>query len=143
IKYCQVCGLKFKRWTEPDLEHVLPLSLGGEDNYLNWQLLCKRCNKDKSSLFGIASVNRAFILSDSKVFKYSSGQEQIKKIPKNYRYLVMERDKRKCTLCANDHTNKQLYVTIQNKDEIVHYDNLYTICDVCLRAKNIPKTETL
>lgn len=143
VKRCQICGYKFKNWQEASLEHVLPLSLGGIDDSNNWQLLCKRCNRDKSSLFGISHINRSYIISDLKVLKHQSLNQQIKSLPDNYRYLVMEKNKRKCSLCENNNTNKELYVTIKDKHEIINFDNLFTICDVCLRSKNIHKTETL
>lgn len=143
IQRCQICGYKFKNWQETSLEHVLPLSLGGIDDSTNWQLLCKRCNKDKSSLFGISAINKSYIISDLKIFKYQSLKDQIKKLPNNYRYLIMEKNKRQCTLCENSNANTNLYVTIKNKNEIISFDNLHTLCDVCLRAKNISKTETL
>lgn len=143
IERCQICGYQFKSWTDSNLEHVLPLSLGGDDSPINWQLLCRQCNNEKSSLFGINSINRTIVFSDIKIFQYNTTETQLSNIPKNYRYLVIERDQRSCSLCTNTHKDKKLYVTIKNKDEIVNYDNLYTICEVCARIEKIPKRELI
>jgi len=137
IKRCEICGKRFLRKDKASLEHVLPLSLGGDDNETNWQLLCKRCNNDKSSLFGITSVDRVRLMVTDKIFKYRTIEEQILAVPKNYRYLVMERDKRSCSDCSNTCRSIELYVTINSRDEIVHFDNLYTLCKNCITSKSI------
>lgn len=52
---CQLCGVKTpkeKRGTyapdAPELDHIMPLSKGGEHSYLNTQCACRRCNGLKS-----------------------------------------------------------------------------------------------
>ena len=54
---------------------------------------------------------------NDKIFKYRTIEEQLSVIPKNYRYLVMERDKRSCSECSNTCNHIELYVTINSKDE--------------------------
>lgn len=51
---CQLCGIKTpitKRGTynndAPELDHIIPLSKGGEHSYRNVQTLCRRCNSIK------------------------------------------------------------------------------------------------
>lgn len=53
---CQICGaktLKSKRGSfhprAPELDHILPLSLGGPHSYLNTQCACRSCNARKGS----------------------------------------------------------------------------------------------
>lgn len=53
---CQLCGVKTprsKRGTyhdkAPELDHVQPLSLGGEHSYRNTQCACRACNLKKSN----------------------------------------------------------------------------------------------
>jgi len=53
---CQLCGKKTpkaKRGTysrnAPELDHIMPLSLGGEHSYRNTQCLCRSCNGSKSN----------------------------------------------------------------------------------------------
>lgn len=53
---CQSCGTKTpraKRGTyddrAPELDHIVPLSLGGDHSYQNTQCLCRRCNAAKSN----------------------------------------------------------------------------------------------
>lgn len=143
IKRCEICGIKFNNQYETSLEHVLPLSLGGDDNETNWQLLCKRCNHDKDSFFGIANVDRISIHTHAKIYSFSSLEEQINNVPKNYRYQVMEKNNRKCCECDNTHTNAELFVTVKNYKEIVTYDNLYTLCEECIKKKRIEKIHIL
>lgn len=52
---CKLCGCrtpKAKRGTyaddAPELDHIVPLSKGGEHSYRNTQCACRRCNSDKS-----------------------------------------------------------------------------------------------
>jgi 5-methylcytosine-specific restriction endonuclease McrA len=53
---CQICGIKtrpdFKNQFHPkypNLDHVVPLSLGGEHSRKNTQCLCRQCNIEKSN----------------------------------------------------------------------------------------------
>lgn len=53
---CQMCRCKTpssKRGTyhkrAPELDHIMPLSLGGEHSYRNTQCLCRSCNASKSN----------------------------------------------------------------------------------------------
>jgi HNH endonuclease len=43
---CAYCGGRFKR-SELDCEHVVPLSKGGRNNWMNLVTACKRCNHHK------------------------------------------------------------------------------------------------
>lgn len=44
-KVCQHCGTE----AEPQLDHILPMKLGGAHSYANVQRLCKKCNRYKHS----------------------------------------------------------------------------------------------
>ena len=51
---CQGCGIKTqKKYTLMDsaaeMDHIIPLSKGGEHSYLNTQTLCRKCNQEKSN----------------------------------------------------------------------------------------------
>jgi hypothetical protein len=52
---CQMCKRKTPRKLRgtiapnaPEVDHIIPLSKGGDHTYLNTQLLCRQCNNDKS-----------------------------------------------------------------------------------------------
>lgn len=52
---CQLCGKKLKRPDRgtykdcaPELDHIVPLSKGGEHSYQNTQCACRKCNGDKA-----------------------------------------------------------------------------------------------
>lgn len=53
---CQLCGVKTPAKlrgscedTAPELDHIVPLALGGPHTYANTQCLCRRCNGDKGA----------------------------------------------------------------------------------------------
>lgn len=49
---CYYCGLEFRedlKWFRSTLDHLIPLSQGGEDHYENTVAACYRCNQDKRS----------------------------------------------------------------------------------------------
>lgn len=53
---CQICGIKtprLKRGTinsnAPELDHIVPLSVGGEHSYRNTQCACRSCNAAKGN----------------------------------------------------------------------------------------------
>ena len=52
---CKLCGIKtpkHKRGTydhdAPELDHIIPLSKGGDHSYLNTQCACRKCNGEKA-----------------------------------------------------------------------------------------------
>lgn len=54
---CQLCKKKLKRSdrgttkdSAPELDHIVPLSKGGEHSYRNTQCVCRRCNSEKGSV---------------------------------------------------------------------------------------------
>jgi 5-methylcytosine-specific restriction endonuclease McrA len=53
---CQICKRKTPRSLRgsyddraPELDHIMPLSLGGEHTYANTQCACRRCNAEKGA----------------------------------------------------------------------------------------------
>lgn len=50
---CQICGIKikktrtFKDW-QASVDHIVPLSMGGDHSYANVQACCMKCNSEKS-----------------------------------------------------------------------------------------------
>lgn len=53
---CRLCGVNTPRkkrgstdWNAPELDHIVPLSVGGSHTYSNVQCSCRKCNADKSN----------------------------------------------------------------------------------------------
>ena len=46
---CNLCGLYFKDEDVIELDHIIPKSKGGKDEYKNWQLLHRHCHDEKTS----------------------------------------------------------------------------------------------
>jgi HNH endonuclease len=53
-KNCRVRSPRYLRGTSdlraPELDHIIPLALGGDHDYDNVQLLCRKCNGAKGKL---------------------------------------------------------------------------------------------
>jgi RNA-directed DNA polymerase len=49
---CAHCGLYFKDGDLIELDHIIPKSKGGKDEYINWQLLHRHCHDEKSRTDG-------------------------------------------------------------------------------------------
>ncbi len=47
---CNLCGLYFKDGDVIELDHIIPKSKGGKDEYKNWQLLHRHCHDEKTSI---------------------------------------------------------------------------------------------
>jgi arginine utilization protein RocB len=52
---CPYCGLFFKTDDLLEIDHITPKSLGGKDEYKNWQILHRHCHDNKTSEDG--SIN--------------------------------------------------------------------------------------
>ncbi len=48
---CQICGVKKGEGVELEVDHIIPISKGGETRMDNLQTLCKRCNRGKGVNF--------------------------------------------------------------------------------------------
>jgi hypothetical protein len=46
---CATCGRKFTRKLKPTMDHIVPLSKGGEHTSANIQALCQSCNSSKNA----------------------------------------------------------------------------------------------
>jgi RNA-directed DNA polymerase len=46
---CSHCGLHFKDEDIIELDHIIPKSKGGKDEYKNWQLLHRHCHDSKTA----------------------------------------------------------------------------------------------
>ena len=49
---CALCGTYLSKNIKPQVDHILPVALGGTNEPANLQLLCQICNLGKSSLVG-------------------------------------------------------------------------------------------
>ncbi|MBU2249718.1 MAG: HNH endonuclease, partial [Gammaproteobacteria bacterium] len=63
---CQLCGVKTRpdiknqyHPKRPELDHIVPLSLGGEHTKQNTQCLCRQCNMTKNNT-GVGDQLRLF-----------------------------------------------------------------------------------
>ncbi|WP_363266989.1 HNH endonuclease signature motif containing protein [Okeania sp. SIO2B3] len=78
---CTHCGLFFKDGDVIELDHIIPKSKGGKDEYKNWQLLHRHCHDEKTRTDG--SLER----SGNKTGCNSAMPKQLSDIPSNYRWI--------------------------------------------------------
>jgi len=50
---CQVCGAKKDNGATLEIDHIIPLAKGGDNEYENLQVLCATCNRKKGSNLNI------------------------------------------------------------------------------------------
>jgi len=49
---CALCGAVLRQLVKPQVDHIVPVALGGKSDKNNAQLLCQQCNLGKSKLLG-------------------------------------------------------------------------------------------
>lgn len=64
---CQICGVDTPQCLRgtiddcaPELDHIYPLSRGGEHSYRNTQCLCRKCNAEKSDGLDFPGTKRGY-----------------------------------------------------------------------------------
>lgn len=141
---CEVCGFQFLDAGSATVDHILPLSLGGDDAEINWQLLCRLCNDQKSHHFGCGDLRRIDILTNVHYFNLSA-KEQLSTLSAPHlplRYQLFERSERKC-ICGTRSSLTKLYLSASDTTCILNADNLQVLCERCISKKktgniNIP-----
>ena len=56
---CQICGWRLLPGTRWEVDHVIPLSLGGQDARDNMQVLCAACHGTKTSRVDRPALGKA------------------------------------------------------------------------------------
>ena len=56
---CQACQIRLQPGQAWDLDHIIPLALGGADETQNLQVLCIPCHKDKTNQRDIPSIAKS------------------------------------------------------------------------------------
>jgi RNA-directed DNA polymerase len=62
---CAWCGLYFKNEDLPEIDHIIPTSQDGKDEYNNWQLLHGHCHDEKSVMDFITRIEGPYDKSQS------------------------------------------------------------------------------
>ena len=56
---CAACGLSFSVDGSPEVDHIVPLTLGGTEGSTSWQLLHRQCHDDKTTRDGSVATWQA------------------------------------------------------------------------------------
>jgi 5-methylcytosine-specific restriction endonuclease McrA len=52
VYFCKMCG-RVRTLDDLEVDHIIPVSLGGSDTLDNKQLLCSKCNREKGNAIKI------------------------------------------------------------------------------------------
>lgn len=52
VYFCKMCG-RVRTLDDLEVDHIIPVSLGGSDTLDNKQLLCSKCNREKGNAIAI------------------------------------------------------------------------------------------
>lgn len=114
---CALCGEILVPSVRPQVDHIIPVALGGKSLFSNYQLLCQQCNLGKSKLVGWVMGAPFFDEGYSCKLKY----------------CVLTRYHGRCTEAECPHsarTTKIEVITIvpvQRGGRVI-FDNLRTLC---------------
>ena len=65
---CAMCGCEFNNETKPTIDHIVPLSRGGEHSSVNVQALCMSCNASKQSKLDYEKIQTYIFMDDINKF---------------------------------------------------------------------------
>jgi hypothetical protein len=115
---CSWCGVILANKHRPNIDHIFPLALGGDDSLENIQLLCGRCNQGKGLLI--------HWVMGAPWFSRRGHSNRV-------RYCVLGRYQSRCSVngCPNDASNSELFVDLiipRAFGGSAIFDNLSTYC---------------
>jgi 5-methylcytosine-specific restriction endonuclease McrA len=115
---------------QPEVDHIEAISFLGTNDLANLQVLCRLCNLGKGDGLGI-SVRE----------ELRQARTPTNLLPRAYRirafYATVLRDKKRCKLCGNTHSNSELTVRLRHARGSYVRSNLHTVCVPCARQSNI------
>lgn len=119
---CALCGVLFAEKYSAQVDHIVPVSLGGADDIANFQLLCGACNIGKSN-----SLHWLMLMP---FFDESSGNEPSASL----RYAVLQRFSGRCVVDGCDRCSRDgeirvaPFIPVSDGGRII-FDNLGTFCE--------------
>jgi len=117
---CALCGRLLVTSASPNVDHRVPVALGGKSCFENFQLLCQKCNLGKSKLVGW--------IMGAPFFRESVGEPSL-----GLRYCVLARYQGQCTIdgCGASAVDSEIQVVpripVQHGGRII-FDNLTLYC---------------
>lgn len=114
---CALCGELLVPSVRPQVDHIIPVALGGKSHPSNYQLLCQQCNLGKSKLVGWVMGAPFFDEGYSCKLKY----------------CVLTRYRGRCTVQECYHSARTTkievltIIPVQRGGRVI-FDNLRTLC---------------
>lgn len=124
---CRICGRLLVARSQPHVDHIVPIALGGSDSVQNMQILCAQCNRGKSAFFD---------------WRMAVSYDREGKSRARIRYCVLSRGRSMCSVddCQRTSRDSQLHLvtkipSARGGREI--FDNLVAVCDDHLRSRRL------
>jgi 5-methylcytosine-specific restriction endonuclease McrA len=128
---CAVCGTTFSSGLkEETLDHVIPWRLGGDPpGGWNWQILCRRCNGAKDTLFSSCATSEYVNWIFDDLARIREPQRAANFISEKGRYLALTYY-RKCQHagCDADAKVQELHVKKKTTSGFAIFDHLMILC---------------
>lgn len=62
---CQQCGARLEDGATLEIDHVIPVSKGGTDDYVNLQILCATCNRKRCQIIKrLSKIGKKYLLRE-------------------------------------------------------------------------------
>jgi 5-methylcytosine-specific restriction endonuclease McrA len=110
----------------PEVDHIKPVSALGDNNLQNLQVLCKLCNRAKSNILNVKTLNEIKYAGDSIEEIFNTKPSHIQKML----YFVISRSNGKCDKCKSD--DKELTMRKIKDNAPFIRSNLQALCKDCL-----------
>jgi 5-methylcytosine-specific restriction endonuclease McrA len=123
---CAVCGAVLLRIAEPAVDHIRPLALGGKNEIVNYQLLCRTCNAGKGKL-PAWTVGVPYLTT---------------RLSARLRYCVLARYGSRCQVADCSATARTSLLEVRpivpgSQGGRLVFDNLFVLCERHARRRNI------
>lgn len=111
----------------PEVDHIKPVSALGDNNLENLQVLCKLCNRAKSDILNVKTLDEikfaAIKIDDILENKPTHIHKML--------YFTIHKAKKKCEQCNGEHKELTMRKIIQEGSFI--RSNLQAVCQTCAR----------
>lgn len=125
--FCVMCGCRDLAKLEVD--HIVPVSLGGTDRLTNLQLLCKSCNSSKNNEF-LDCIGQDFkLVCGSSISAKSRYRALINNSVSKGRFKLGE-----CVLCGKNASQSSLSVRLVDPILAATVCNLTVCCENCRKG---------
>lgn len=117
---CALCGVILDKGVEPQIDHIVPVALGGRSESENYQILCRRCNVGKGKLLSWLMAAPYFL-------------DRADELSAQLRFCVLAAHHGRCGVPACESSARECPIEIVPIVDVAHggrwiFDNLTAMC---------------